>query len=498
MCLWAFVFSSCDVVTPSNLPGSATPAAPTPVRPRKANHDPCERDFNQPFHLKSYTFSTFHDVDWDRDVIFQEDIGKYLKLQLDTNEPDRRASDPIADHAQQAALDIDHEFAQLAQAGYGAWDGCYGKDNDRSMILALDYYEPDGCYWQPGTAHAIIVLNDNCITKTTLVHEFTHGIVDRTLGLYVPAWSTETGALYESFSDIFAILLADPQNSYVVRTLDGEIKRNLANPTANSKLDQRQEAHWADYSSKNTKYQNAGIFSMAAYFMMAGGDTIVKGGRSEAIPSEYVITRPLGKPKVARIFFHALSVSFIRYLPPHEPGEIRGDFTFTEAASGIINACQDLAAQAKGDVQSGDCTKVWQAFQAVGIPGLGQIAAPEIKPTVKPTVANTATLIPTPTERARQMVEKIYDTVFHNSSFVNNSHQTITIHNGDCTPAENKYHIVWQDFEIEPNQIHKFNFDWCPAVTFEITTPGGKSIPLRLVYEKNYYYRVTITDADLK
>lgn len=341
----------------------------------------------------------------------------------------------------------DYYFTSLARDGYGSWDGCYGgRSTERILSFWIHTPHDDAgkyqCYWQSGSVSALTLLSDDCLTPTAISHEVTHAFVERVLTLRPD--DGESGAITEALGDIFAVIIANPV-SYIVDLQSGP-KRNLAGPASDEYV-----INIADFHPDNNKYKSSGIFSYAAYLAM----------------------EQLGRDKFGKILFHALSPAYVTHLTP-EKHKYEGQYTFEEMATGVLAACNDLAGRGMGEITAPDCKQVRLAFQAVGI------------------------LTEQPTPVPPSPIEKVSGG--HWSTIVNQSNQTITIHDANCDKGTASYSVRWQDNDITTGQSSRFELDLrsCPAVTFEIAPQQGKTITIQVAYDPNYTYRITVTDADFK
>lgn len=498
------IFSFMTLLICSNCSGIVEQEKVVPVQQVQI---PCEGGINQPVRRVVYAFSSskfsFEYWKWlDPSPYGDKNFGILL---LDTDDPNKGTSDESAILTQDNALLVDNYFTNLAHEGYGSWDGCYGAvSTERIMTTLVHYFPPPSetfkCGWQSGIPFTEVVLHNDCITPTAIAHEWTHGLVERTLGLKpddIPS-AKESSAIYESLGDIFAVIITSPDGPYTVNSTTG-IVRNLADPVSIGQVN-----NLAEYLSGHDKYENSRIFSYAAYLLM--DVTRAQGNSSGIGPGKYTV-QPIGEDKVGRIFFHALSPAFVRHLTPDEH-EFSGEYSFEEMAIGILTACQDLANPegeqiipldhlGKGGITPFDCEQTKLAFCAVGI--LQELSCTSASGIVIPT---PVVIVPTPTsetEPASSIIERIYDETYW-SYVINHSSQTITIHNATCSKGESGYQIVWEDFDVPPNEDRRYELDtrYCPSVTYEIVPQEGESIPIQLVYNPDYTYRITVTDSDFR
>ncbi|HEY0606946.1 MAG TPA: M4 family metallopeptidase [Herpetosiphonaceae bacterium] len=164
-------------------------------------------------------------------------------------------------------------------------------------------------------------------------HELTHGITERTAQLY---YSQEPGALNESFSDIFGMLI-DSANWHIGETVytpdvPGDSLRTAVDPTVNG-----DPAVWGEYlrtavsNDNGAIHSNSGILNHTAYEI---GSTI-------------------GRAKTAQIFYRALTQ------------KLTADSNFVVTRNLTIQSCQELIGTA--EITPRDCEDVRAAFIRSGI-----------------------------------------------------------------------------------------------------------------------------------
>jgi hypothetical protein len=357
--IFVFIFQliiGCDLLPEKVSPTNETPAiTPTSTpRPVQAVDKKCLDSLDQPVHLYIYAYKSKEQQDqWEKQWDWKR-LGYITvfegKLLYDSNK------------SKKPPVDLSDDMDNLASKGYGAWDGCYGAESEKRILTFRIHYLPapgdnDFCGWQ-GKSYAETLMMDKCLSPTAYTHEITHAIVDRTLGLDAPGAvipSTRSEAIYEALSDIFAVIISDPDNSYSVDKTTG-IYRNLADPASTGQV-----INLDDYSSGKSKYINSGIFSHAAYLLM-------DVRRAEGTPPEFSLEKypvqPIGKEKVGEILFHSLSPTFVKHLTSRQN---TGKYTFEEMAAGVIAACDDLIVRKPDDIKDTDCVQVKMAFCSVGI-----------------------------------------------------------------------------------------------------------------------------------
>lgn len=151
-----------------------------------------------------------------------------------------------------------------------------------SSVNCTDAREPSATVWHnaawlPSRAQMVYgqrpvngELTSYAIAKDVVAHEITHGLTDRTAGL---VYQSESGALNESYSDIFGILISnqhepdfDEWNWEMGEDLNptGIPLRDLSDPTR-----QNQPAHMNDFlvtlADNGGVHTNSGIHNKAAF-----------------------------------------------------------------------------------------------------------------------------------------------------------------------------------------------------------------------------------------
>lgn len=133
-------------------------------------------------------------------------------------------------------------------------------------------------------------------TQDVLSHEMTHGVTQTTAGL---VYSQQSGALNESFSDIFAYAVTNSW-SIGVGSVMGEIRRldDPTNPRPSNPAYKRPQPdklfsqyYYCGSSDNGGVHINSGVLNYAFYLMTAGGTfngcTITGVGRDKTVPIMY-------------------------------------------------------------------------------------------------------------------------------------------------------------------------------------------------------------------
>lgn len=176
-------------------------------------------------------------------------------------------------------------------------------------------------------------------------HELTHAVTEYTAGL---VYQKESGALNESVSDIFAVMVDRNdwtlgENSYTPGT-SGDALRSLSNPPAEGQPDHYDDRLYPGSCSPSSSndycgvHTNSGIPNKAAYLMAAGGT------------HEGVTVSSIGRDATERIWYRALANYFT------------SSTTFSAARAGTIQAASDLYGSGSSQV-----TAVTNAWAAVGV-----------------------------------------------------------------------------------------------------------------------------------
>ena len=181
-------------------------------------------------------------------------------------------------------------------------------------------------------------------------HEITHAITERTAGLI---YAYESGALNESFSDIFGTVIefeAEPTASerdwYMGEdaNITGTGFRNMSNPNAKNHPDTYKGDFWYTGSGDNGGvHYNSGVQNFWFYLLTEGGSGTNDNGDA------YQVTG-IGMDKAAKIAFRNLTVN----LTPNS--------NYLSAALGSIEAAKDIYGTTSNEVE-----QVRNAWCAVGV-----------------------------------------------------------------------------------------------------------------------------------
>ncbi|MFN5318558.1 MAG: M4 family metallopeptidase, partial [Bacteroidia bacterium] len=176
-------------------------------------------------------------------------------------------------------------------------------------------------------------------------HEITHGLTNFSANL---VYSYESGALNESFSDIFGTAIeyyATPSlGDWLVGEDIGAAFRSMSNPNAYSQPDTYLGSYWYTGSGDNGGvHYNSGVQNFWFYLLSVGGTGTNDIGNAYNVPS-------IGIDKAAAIAFRTLTV----YLGPNSQ--------YADARFYSIKAAEDLYGVCSAEAQA-----VAHAWYAVGV-----------------------------------------------------------------------------------------------------------------------------------
>ncbi|PCJ79766.1 MAG: hypothetical protein COA57_15385, partial [Flavobacteriales bacterium] len=209
--------------------------------------------------------------------------------------------------------------------GNAFWDGS-----------SVSYGDGDGATLGPLTSLDIVA------------HEFTHGMIESTANF---VFSGESGALSESFADIFATLIefyAKPsQANWLLQDevyISGGAKRSMLNPNAYSDPDTYLGTNWYTGGNQNIfAHTNCGVGNFWFYLLANGGSGVNDNGDSYSVTG-------IGMTDAAQIVYRALTVYHT------------SSSTYNDARTYAVQAATDLFASCSPEVSS-----VEDAWYAVGI-----------------------------------------------------------------------------------------------------------------------------------
>jgi Zn-dependent metalloprotease len=249
--------------------------------------------------------------------------------------PDNTWRDPVAVSAHYNAFISDRYYRTTHTRN--SLDGQGG--TVISIIHATYRGQPmSNAYWNGGLKIMVYGDGDGYLYKPfaaaldVAAHEMTHGVTQHTANL---VYQFQPGALNESFSDVFAIMV-DRDDFLLGEDLQGPAStkiatRDLANPS-NPNVESPQPAHMSQYENLPIDQDNGGVHI------------------NSGIPNRaaYLIIQALGREKTERIYYRALTQYLTR------------SSEFIDCRRAVIRAAQELYGQAEAQAAA-------QAFDAVGI-----------------------------------------------------------------------------------------------------------------------------------
>lgn len=246
-----------------------------------------------------------------------------------------------------------------AEMTYDYFYNVHGRNSiDGSGFILNSYVSYDNAYsnafWD-GQRMTYGDGNSNSTPYTALDiagHEITHGLTDNTADLI---YQGESGALNESFSDIFGIsmeFVARPaQANWELGEDLGFVIRNMQNPNAEGDPDTYFGTNWASLTGGDNGgvHSNSGIQNFWYYLLVNGGSGTNDNGDVYSVNG-------LGLTDASKIAFRNLTI----YLTPSS--------TYYDARFYAIQSAVDLYGGCTTEVQA--VTNAWHAV------GLGSVYAP--------------------------------------------------------------------------------------------------------------------------
>ncbi|MBK8845702.1 MAG: M4 family metallopeptidase [Bacteroidetes bacterium] len=229
--------------------------------------------------------------------------------------------------------------------GRNSWDGNYG-----NMIAYNNAYAGSnnacwGCtgnstiYYAGSTAAA----TDDWNTNDIMGHEFAHGVTQATAGL---VYSYESGALNESFSDIFGEMVeswSEGNCDYLVGADRGAI-RSFTNPNSYSQPDTYLGTLWYTGTGDNGGvHYNSGVQNRFFHLLSEGGSGTTDFGVAYNVSG-------ISRFKARQIMYRALAF----YLTSSSQ--------YIDARAASLHAAWDLYGQCSNEI-----IQVGNAWQAVGV-----------------------------------------------------------------------------------------------------------------------------------
>jgi len=215
--------------------------------------------------------------------------------------------------------------------GHWSFDGA-----DLMEIPVILFVSWPGAWYLPECM--VIEISEGYVSDDTMTHEYTHGVLEATSGLFL---SGQSGSLNESYADIMGSLNDDDWTIREDCTDCPGIVRDLSDPPAYGQPDHMDDF---DYATSDTHLNN-GIPNKVAYLIAEGGShygTNVTG---------------LGREKMGALYYSTMTS-----LPA------RADFM--AARNATVTIAETWAASNTYGFTSFDVCQVKNAFHSVGL-GLG-------------------------------------------------------------------------------------------------------------------------------
>ncbi len=224
-------------------------------------------------------------------------------------------------------------------------------DDDDAEIKCRVHYDDDyvNAFWDGSQLTFGDGDSDNGTTPLTTLaiigHEFTHGVVENSAGL---VYSYQSGALNESFADIFGVCLDFDVDSSQADWLmgneiytNGSFFRSMSNPNLASDPDTYLGTHWHTSSADNGGvHTNSGVQNFWFYLLAEGGS-----GTND-IDDIYSISG-IGRLKASKIAYRSLN----NYLSSNS--------NYADARTYSIQAATDLYGSCSNEVIA--TTNAWYA-----------------------------------------------------------------------------------------------------------------------------------------
>jgi bacillolysin len=256
---------------------------------------------------------------------------------------------------------IEQTYKYYESYGRNSFDNAGATINSyvHTNLIGLGYPDNINAFWDGTNLRMVFGDGGAGFTPLTCIdvaaHEFTHAITDFTSNL---VYSYESGALNESFSDIFGTAIefyAKPEDANWLLgdeiSTTGDPLRNMENPNAEDDPDTYGGTDWqtgsADYGGVHT---NCGVQNFWFYLLAEGGSGTNDNGVG------YNVTG-IGIESAAAIAYRNLTV----YLTDNS--------NYQDARQGSIEAASDLFGKC-----SNELTQVINAWDAVGVAGTSSIS----------------------------------------------------------------------------------------------------------------------------
>jgi len=193
--------------------------------------------------------------------------------------------------------------------------------------------------------------SDELLTLDVLGHEFTHGVNDHEANL---TYSGESGALDESFADIFGIMIefygkqtyyTGLSPNYIIGEEVGTL-RDMSNPNSKNQPNTYNGIYWANTAlaiDNGGVHTNSGVQNFWFYLLSEGGSGINDNGNSYCVSA-------IGRDKASKIAYRNLTTYLV------------ANSTYVDARFYSIQSAIDLYG-----VNSNEVAQVTAAWYAVGV-----------------------------------------------------------------------------------------------------------------------------------
>ncbi|HWN94581.1 MAG TPA: thrombospondin type 3 repeat-containing protein, partial [Methylomirabilota bacterium] len=253
--------------------------------------------------------------------------------------------------ASDALLDGTNAWRFLHQT-YDYFYNTFGRRswNNADMPVAVYTHAGfDNAFYEPNCN--ILAFGDGNVTDDIFAHEFTHGVTRFTANL---EYETQSGALNESFSDVFAMMV-DTDDWLLGEDQPGGISRSLADPTLRGQPDHMNNfaalppnTAPADNNDWGRVHRNSGIPNKVAFLLGNGGSH-----RGFAV-------RQVGRPKVQRLWYDVLTT------------RLGNASQFIDLRNEVVNLAREYRRQNLFGFTTTDICDVLNAFASVGL-GAGDL-----------------------------------------------------------------------------------------------------------------------------
>lgn len=354
----------------------------------------------------------------------------------------------------------------------GYWDG-----------VKVNLGDGDGSYF------------DYCTTDDWLAHEFTHAYTQYTCGLN---YLNESGALNESFSDIFAAFITGDwmvfEDNWLSATAPAA--RNMIEPTNGGMYDStnpipsviagHQPSHYLNRytgaSDNGGVHINSGIINNLFYLLVNGGTHAISG----------ITVSGIGQSSAEQMLFRCMSVNLVG-LP---------SATFLDFREAMLDACQDLF-----PTDLNMLTQVKTAFLAVGIgPDIfvrdnvadtGTEPYPGTYLWASPDIINRTAVSASPTTDFANLSD---DSLWQNVEFGQNNYVYVRLqnrgaHNGDVTI--NIYFIPMSSFGSPAGWIHIGTLSETAITPGSLRISGPLTFPAALIPALGHYCMIAVVSDAL-